>query len=147
VVTPAPRLATCTAALLGLEDRVKAAIAADGHLQGLARPGAFPSLAGATATQQVMHARHFPIAGGGATKSPGCSFLVHYPGPAQDMNAWLSHYIASHPPIMRRFPGIRQIEILSRVDWIDAMPFARVEHAARIRPLASRAPLRQGADR
>jgi len=114
-------------------EHLEAAIAADGHLQGLARPGAFPSLAGATATQQVMHARHFPIAGGGATKSPGCSFLVHYPGPAQDMNAWLSHYIASHPPIMRRFPGIRQIEILSRVDWIDAMPFARVEHMQRNR--------------
>jgi hypothetical protein len=111
---------------------LEAAAATDGHLQGLARPGAFPSLAGAEASQQAMYARHFPVDAEAATE-PRCSFLVHYPGPAADLNAWLTHYIASHPPIMRRFPGIRQIEILSRVDWIDAMPFRRAQHMQRNR--------------
>jgi uncharacterized protein (TIGR02118 family) len=114
--------------LLALE----AAIAADGHLQPLAAKDAWPSLAGASAIQQVMYARKFPVDEPGDA-GPKCSFLVHYPGPAADLNAWLSHYVAGHPPIMRRFPGIRQIEILTRVDWIDAMPFERVRHIQRNR--------------
>ncbi len=56
-----------------------------------------------------------------------CTYLVHYPGPAEDLNAWLSHYIAHHPPIMARFPGIREIEICTRLDWCDALPWPRVE--------------------
>jgi hypothetical protein len=111
---------------------LEAAIAADGHLQPLAAEGAWPSLAAARATQQVMYAREFPVdePRDGGQK---CSFLVHYPGPAADLNTWLGYYIAGHPPIMRRFPGIRQIEILTRVDWIDAMAFARVRHIQRNR--------------
>ena len=112
---------------------LEAAIRPGGHLQALAKEGAYPSLAGTTATQQAMLARHFPVAGESPWVRPRCSFLVHYPGPASDMNGWLSHYIESHPPIMRRFPGIRQIEILSRLDWIDAMPFARATHMQRNR--------------
>jgi uncharacterized protein (TIGR02118 family) len=112
---------------------LEAAIGPAGHLQALAKEGAFPSLADTKATQQVMLARHFPVAGESPWVRPRCSFLVHYPGPASDMNGWLSHYIESHPPIMRRFPGIRQIEILSRLDWIDAMPFARANHMQRNR--------------
>ena len=112
---------------------LEAAISAKGHLLALADRSAWPSLAGATATQQAMYARHFEIAGAGRPTGPRCSFLVHYPGPAEDFNVWLKHYVASHPPIMRRFPNIRQIEVLSRVDWIDAMPFARVSHMQRNR--------------
>ena len=111
---------------------LEAAIAPDGHLQPLAAPDAWPSLAGGKATQQAMYARAFPVDDPGASERR-CSFLVHYPGPAADLNAWLKHYIAGHPPIMRRFPGIRQIEILTKVDWIDAIAFARVEHMQRNR--------------
>lgn len=111
---------------------LEAAIAAGGHLQALARPGAFAGLAGASATHQAFCVRGFP-AGDGRLPEPRCSFLVHYPGPANDLNAWLAHYIASHPPIMRRFPGIRQIEILTRVDWIDALPLPRAGHMQRNR--------------
>ncbi|MBV9112139.1 MAG: hypothetical protein JOY67_04885 [Hyphomicrobiales bacterium] len=111
---------------------LEAAISAKGHLQALAER-AWPSLAGAKASQQAMYARHFEIAGTTTATEPRCSFLVHYPGPAEDFNIWFTHYVASHPPIMRRFPGIRQIEILSRVDWIDAMPFARAAHMQRNR--------------
>ena len=108
------------------------AIAAGGHLQRLAVAGAWPSLEGAKATQQAMYARSFPV-DAGAVDERRCSFLVHYPGPAADLNAWLNHYVAGHPPLMRRFPGIRQIEILTRVDWLDAMPLERVEHMQRNR--------------
>ncbi|MBV9569053.1 MAG: hypothetical protein JO172_13035 [Hyphomicrobiales bacterium] len=128
---PSPQLALQLyfADLIELE----AAIGAKGPLQALAQRRAWPSLAGAKASQQAMYARHFEVAGTLPPTEPRCSFLVHYPGPAEDFNIWFSHYVASHPPIMRRFPGIRQIEILSRVDWIDAMPFARASHMQRNR--------------
>src|SRR5260370_164267 len=38
-----------------------------------------------------------------------------------------SPYIAHHPPIMARFPGIREIEISTRVDWCSGLPWPRVE--------------------
>ena len=50
---------------------------------------------------------------------------------AEDLNAWHSHYIADHPPIMARFPGIRQIEIYTRIDWCGSLPWPRVEHMQR----------------
>jgi hypothetical protein len=112
---------------------LEAALAANGHLQGLARPGGFPSLVGARATHQAMCARHFEVAEPAPIERTRCSFLVSYPGEAEDLNVWLGHYLASHPPIMRRFPGIRQIEILSRVDWIDALPFERASAMQRNR--------------
>jgi hypothetical protein len=104
---------------------LESALATDGHLLEVARPGNFPSLAGSKATHQAMYARHFEVAEPAAKDKPRCSFLVSYPGEADDLNTWLNHYVASHPPIMRRFPGIRQIELLSRVDWIDALPIER----------------------
>ena len=112
---------------------LEAAISANGYLLALADRSAWPSLSGAKATQQAMYARHFEVAGASPPMRPRCSFLVHYPGPAEDFNTWFNHYVASHPPIMRRFPQIRQIEILSRVDWIDAMPFERTTHMQRNR--------------
>jgi len=60
-----------------------------------------------------------------------CSYLVHYPGPAEDMNAWNLHYLKHHPSIMRTFPNVRQIEIYTRIDWVDRLPSRRVEHMQR----------------
>ena len=112
---------------------LEAAIGPKGYLQALAVGPSWPSLAGAKASQQAMYVRHFPITEAPARTEPRCSFLVHYPGPAEDFNRWFAYYVASHPPIMRRFPDIRHIEILSRVDWVDAMPFERVSHMQRNR--------------
>lgn len=60
-----------------------------------------------------------------------CSYLVHYPGAAEDFNAWLAHYVDHRPGIMRKFPGIRQIEIYTRVDWVSFMPWERVDYMQR----------------
>jgi hypothetical protein len=117
-------------------ETLEAALSRDGHLQALARADALPSLAGAKVDQQAMLTRVFPVDDPTFATRDGelpASYLVHYPGEAEDLNLWLWHYVAHHPQIMRRFPGIRQIEILTRVDWIDAMPFARVAHLQRNR--------------
>ncbi|MGU7768642.1 hypothetical protein ACV229_00475 [Burkholderia sp. MR1-5-21] len=116
---------------------LEATIADGGHLQQVAAL-ALPSLAGARVTQQVMLRRPFPVAGpADAVADPGdrvqCSFLVHYPGRAADFDAWINYYLAHHPQIMKDFPGIREIEIFTRVDWIDAMPWERVHYMQRNR--------------
>lgn len=109
---------------------MEAAMAADGHLQRLA----VPSLAGAGVTQQAMLVRRFPVPDPTfrtPTGKPHCTYLVAYEGPAEDLPTWLAHYIADHPPIMGRFPGIRQIEIYTCIDWCGGLPWPRVEYIQR----------------
>ena len=60
-----------------------------------------------------------------------CTYLVAYEGEAEDRAVWLAHYIADHPPIMARFPKIRQIEIYTCIDWCGSLPWPRVRHMQR----------------
>ena len=60
-----------------------------------------------------------------------CSYLIHYPGEAEDLDLWNDHYIAHHAPIMARFPNIREIEICTRLDWCGSLPWPRVNHMQR----------------
>lgn len=126
---------------------LEAAVGPKGHLQSLT--GLMKSLQGAKVTQQVMLVRPFPVDDPVVKSAEGglpCSYVVHYPGPAADLNLWLSHYIAGHPPIMRRFPGIRSIEILSRVDWCGGLEgVERVAHIQRNRILFDSAAALQAA--
>jgi len=113
---------------------LESVIAADGPLQALAAPDAWPSLAGTLASQQAMTTRPFPVPDPKpttATNEPRCSYLVHYPGHSEDLNAWLRYYLTHHPQLMMHFPGIREIEIFTRVDWYDSMPWRRVHHMQR----------------
>ena len=109
---------------------MEAALAPDGHLQALP---ARTSLAG-DATQQAMLVRPFPVPDPAFRTPPGklpCTYLVAYEGQADNLNAWLAYYITSHPPIMARFPGIREIEIYTRIDWCGFLPWRRVDHMQR----------------
>lgn len=106
-----------------------------GVLAGLAAGRGLPGLAGLDVTHQAMVTRAFPVddaAHAKGTVTP-CSYLVHYPGLADDMNAWNLHYLEHHPSIMRTFPGVRQIEIYTRIDWVDRLPSQRVEYMQRNR--------------
>jgi hypothetical protein len=113
---------------------LEAALTSDGFLQGLVAHDALPSLAGAATTQQAMLVRRFGVPDPVFRTPPGecpCTYLVAYEGEAEDLNAWHSHYIGDHPPIMARFPGIRQVEIYTRIDWCGSLPLPRVEHMQR----------------
>lgn len=97
------------------------AAARDGALQALA--GLLPS---AHVTQQAMLVRSFAVPeprfqGSGRP----CTYLVGYEGPAEDLNAWLAHYIDNHPPLMARMPGIREFEVCTRIDWCTFLPWRR----------------------
>ncbi|TYO65602.1 hypothetical protein FXV83_15335 [Bradyrhizobium hipponense] len=111
----------------------EAAMDRGGVLASLATGAGLSSLTGLDVTHQVMLTRPFPVdvaAHPDAAAIP-CSYLVHYPGPAEDLNAWHLHYLEHHPSIMRTFPDIRQIEIYTRIDWVDRLPSQRVEYMQR----------------
>jgi hypothetical protein len=75
-------------------------------------------------TEQAMLTRRFPVPDPTLRTPSGalpCSYLVHYPGPAADLNAWNAHYNAHHPPVMAKFPGVRVIEIYTRLDWVSGL--------------------------
>jgi hypothetical protein len=101
-------------------EALEGALAADGPLSRL--PDAV--MRGRSVTQQAMLTRRYPVPDATLRTPPGalpCSYLVQYPGPASDLNAWNRHYNAHHPPIMAKFPGVRAIEIYTRVDWVSEL--------------------------
>lgn len=105
-----------------------------GPLMALASPDRLPSLRGAAFTQQAMLARTFAVPDPVFRTDPGarpCTYLVAYEGTAEDLPAWLSHYTAHHAAIMTRFPGIRRVEVCTRIDWCGALPWPRVDHMQR----------------
>lgn len=106
---------------------LKAALAPGSPLASLAAPDALPSLRGATVTQQAMLARSFPVPEPAGADGVRCAYLVSYEGTADDLDAFVSHYIASHTAVMARFPGIRAIEVCTRIAWCSALPWPRAD--------------------
>lgn len=114
-------------------EMLERAAAANGALQELAA-AQLASLAGARVSHQAMWTRPYPPPRPDPEPTAirkSCAYMVHYPGEAEDLNAWLSFYLAGHPKIMSHFPGVREVEIYTRVDWIDALPWQRVSHFQR----------------
>jgi uncharacterized protein (TIGR02118 family) len=105
-----------------------------GSLQALASGERFPTLAGAEIAQQAMLVRTFAVpepAFANANGAPYCTYLVSYEGEAQDLNAWLAHYLESHIPHMRRFPGLRELEVYTRLDAVSALPWPWLNYMQR----------------
>lgn len=78
---------------------------------------------GKHAAAQAMAVRSFTVPHPG---DPKCTYLVAYDGPAEDEQAWHAHYLAHHPPLMARLPGIRELEVYTRVDWVAPPGWERV---------------------
>ncbi len=106
---------------------LEAALDRGGHLQALAALDALPSLHGAAVTQQAMLMRGFRAPDAVAAGVCRCAYLVTYEGTAEDLNAWTAHYVASHTTVMARFPGIREVEVCTRLDWCGFLPWPRVD--------------------
>lgn len=105
-----------------------------GRLLELAGSALWRHVAGEQMTQQAMLTRSFLSSGhppAGADDTQACSYLVHYPGQAEDFNAWLRHYVSHHPQIMLDYPDVMQVQVFTRLDWCDAMPFERVSYMQR----------------
>ncbi|MBN3759445.1 EthD family reductase [Burkholderia sp. Ac-20365] len=80
-----------------------------------------------TLLQQAMAVRKFrtPHQHAFDTREERCTYLVSYEGEADDFNAWLTHYLTHHPPLMRQLPGIRELEIYTRIDYRSGLKHAR----------------------
>jgi len=62
-------------------------------------------------TGTPLERRFYPVAGGtepGPLTAP-FSYVVRYHHPAEDVAAFVSHYLADHPPILGKLPGIRSV--------------------------------------
>lgn len=113
---------------------LEAAAGRRGALQPMARPGALPSVDKSGGSQQAMLVRAYPVPEPAFCTAKGgfpCSDVIHYPGKAEDLNAWLGFYLESHVPLMKTMPGIRELEIYTRIDWITALPWPKAEHMQR----------------
>jgi uncharacterized protein (TIGR02118 family) len=113
---------------------LEAAAGRTGALQALTAAGALPSVDKGAAAQQAMLARPYAVPDPVFRTPAGgfpCSDIIHYPGRAEDLNAWLGFYFESHVPLMRRLPGIRELELYTRIDWVSALPWPKAEHMQR----------------
>lgn len=105
----------------GDEEAATAALGADSAIGQLPVLRRVPASA---VSHQLMRGRVFDT-GSRAPSEPCLTFLVSYRGPTADLGHWLDHYDANHPPIMVRFPGIREVETYRPVEWSSALPFAK----------------------
>lgn len=105
-------------------ERLEDALQPKGAMHDLVRES---SDTGLVFTQQAVAVRKFatPPRTGHDPRAEYCTYLVSYEGEAQDFNAWLSHYLAHHPPLMARLPGIRELEIYTRLDYRSGLDMAR----------------------
>jgi uncharacterized protein (TIGR02118 family) len=78
---------------------------------------------GGAASCQAMQVRTYVAE---PVREPYCTYLVGYEGPAEDPAAWLAYYLAHHPPLMGKLPGIRELEIYTPVEWGGAAPWRKV---------------------
>lgn len=113
---------------------LEAALSRTGQLRALTSRQEFPALAQADLGQQAMLVRAFVVpdpAFKTAAGEPHCSYLVSYEGEAEDLNAWHAHYLEHHTRHMARFPGIRELEVYTRLDWVSRQPWTRLNYMQR----------------
>lgn len=117
-----------TALLLQLEfDDImdlERSLAADGHLAFLTDADRLASLAGTKISHQAMLTRRYPVAEPvvGSVDGSTLSYMVEYDGVTADENAWHQAYVAQHPTLLAKFPGIRAIEIYTPATIICGLP-------------------------
>jgi uncharacterized protein (TIGR02118 family) len=101
-----------------------------GSLPELERAVAEAAWPQSVVSHEAMLVRRYSPSGA-PMQEPWCTYLVRYEGPAEDPHAWLAHYLAHHPPLMLRLPGIRELEVYTAIDWIGTMPGKRLRSLQR----------------
>jgi len=104
------------------------------HFGALRSRDEFPALAEAQVAQQAMLVRPFAVPDPifqTPRGEPHCTYLVSYEGEAEDLNAWHAHYLEKHTKQMATFPGIRELEVYTRLDWVGLLPWTRLNFMQR----------------
>jgi hypothetical protein len=113
---------------------LEASLSRAGRLGILILRDEFPALSGADVGQQAMLVRPFAVPEPTFKTARGesyCTYLVSYEGEADDLNAWHAHYLDRHIKHMATFPGIRELEVYTRLDWVSLLPWARLNFMQR----------------
>lgn len=76
-------------------------------------------------TQQAMLVRSFMPVTGASQRSTGVTYLVEYDGHRADDDHWLACYLRQHPPLLALLPGVRAVEVYTRLDYCSDLPIAR----------------------
>lgn len=80
-------------------------------------------------SQQVMAVRRYALATAWPRQEKAlrqaCTYFVSYEGRAADDEAWLAHYLRHHPPLMKKLPALRALEVYSRVDCDSGLPISK----------------------
>lgn len=107
--------------------QLEAALEADGPIQALMDRTPQAASGHSPFAQQVMAVRHFATPDARDCRAGGerCTYLVSYEGEADDLNAWLTHYMRHHPPLMAQLPAIRELEIYTRLDYRTGLTIPR----------------------
>lgn len=104
------------------------AMLADGQVNGV--PVAEPSY-------QAMEVHCFPVNEAVPSEDAcgdGHGYLVGYEGDPADPAAWIAEYMEGHVPLMQALPGIREIEVYTRLESCPiALPGARQDWMLRNR--------------
>jgi uncharacterized protein (TIGR02118 family) len=83
-----------------------------------------------TVAHDAMEQRFYPVAGEakpGPLRAP-VSYVVRYQRPADNEAEFVEHYVAHHPQIQARFPGIRSIMCYVPIKWNDYTPIAPADY-------------------
>ncbi|WP_447782160.1 hypothetical protein [Pseudomonas plecoglossicida] len=86
------------------------------------------SMAGYQWEQQVMLVRRFSDnlpKRALPTSEEQVTYLVHYTGRVADEAHWIERYVHQHPSLLARLPGVRNVEVYTRLDYCSQLPVAR----------------------
>ena len=124
---------------------IEAAAMTGGLLHRISQEVDFSELGEVRITHQAMYVRPQTVADPIFQREDGadlCSYMVHYDGQADSYDAWLTHYLDHHPPIINRFPRLREYEIYTAVDWTSGdLPWAKVNMMQRNRLIFDSGPV------
>ena len=112
-------------------EALESQVAEGGYLWRFAQSDDWLAAGASLVTHQAMLTRTFLPLTSTIAEPALCSYLVHYPGAAENFNEWLSYYVTHHPQIMLDYPNVRQVNVFTRVDWCESMPWTRVNYMQR----------------
>jgi uncharacterized protein (TIGR02118 family) len=124
----APPLATLQAAFATLGE-LEAALASAEFRAAIVAPSPAPPDA-ARATHEAMDWRFYPVKGEAAPAPlrAACSYVVRYHRPAEDEAAFVKFYVEHHPPLLGKFPNIRNVMCYLPIAWRDPTPIAHSDY-------------------
>jgi hypothetical protein len=126
-------------------EMIEVAAMPGGLLRRISQEIDFSELGDVRITNQAMYVRPQAVPDPVYQREDGedlCSYMVHYDGHADSYDAWLAHYLDHHPPIISRFPRLREYEIYTAVDWTSGdLPWAKAKMMQRNRLIFDSGPV------